>query len=72
MEAMQKIQYVTYCEGDYVVARGLNLEISSFGSTEEDAAQNFQEAVALYFEDSVVEALTPATDIRAREFAINA
>ena len=69
---MQKVQYITYREGDYTVARGLNLEISSFGNTEDEATANFKEAVDLYFEDSSVEKLPVALDIHVREVAVNA
>lgn len=69
---MQKVQYVTYREGEYVVARGLNLEISSFGQTDDEATANFKEAVDLYFEDSAPENLPVALDIHVREFAVNA
>ena len=41
---------VAWREGDYFVARCLNVEVSSFGNTYEEAMQNLQEAVELYCE----------------------
>jgi predicted RNase H-like HicB family nuclease len=39
-------------EGDYYVAQCLNIDISSFGNTKEEALANLQEALELYFEDN--------------------
>jgi predicted RNase H-like HicB family nuclease len=39
-------------EGDYFVAQCLNIDISSFGNTKEEALSNLQEALELYFEDN--------------------
>lgn len=36
------------------MAQCLNVEVSSFGNTKEDALANLQEALELYFEDSPV------------------
>ena len=38
-------------EGDHFVAQCLNIDVSSFGDTKEEALSNLQEALALYFED---------------------
>ena len=39
-------------EGDYFVAQCLNIDISSFGDTKQEALNNLQEALELYFEDN--------------------
>jgi len=39
-------------EGNYYVAQNLNVEVSSFGDTKEEALLNLQEALELYFEDN--------------------
>lgn len=39
-------------EGDYYVAQCLNVDVSSFGNTREDALSNLQEALELFFEDN--------------------
>ena len=47
-----KINNVVWKEGDYFVAQCLNIDISSFGTTKEEALANLQEALELYFEDN--------------------
>ena len=51
---MKKIvlQYVVWKEGKYYVAQCLNIDISSFGKSKEDALNNLDEALSLYFEDA--------------------
>ena len=48
---MKKIKYVIYKEGKYYVSQCLNVDISSFGSTIDEASSNLKEALLLYFED---------------------
>lgn len=43
---------IVWKEGDYYVAQCLNVDISSFGNTKEEALVNLQEAIELYFEDA--------------------
>jgi len=38
-------------EDKYFVAQCLNVEVSSFGESKEEALTNLQEALELYFED---------------------
>ena len=45
-------QTVVWKEGKYFVAQCLNVDISSFGDSKEDAIKNLDEALSLYFEDS--------------------
>ena len=49
---MRAIKFCVYKEPPYYVAQCLNVEVSSFGSTVEEAIANLKEAVELYFEDS--------------------
>lgn len=42
---------VIYQEDDCWVAQALNVEVSSFGDTREEARAAIQEALELYFED---------------------
>jgi predicted RNase H-like HicB family nuclease len=44
-------QNVVWKEGDFYVAQCLNVEVSSFGSSREEALKNLEEALELYFED---------------------
>lgn len=45
-------QSVVYREGKYYVAQCLNVDVSSFGETEQEALTNLQEALELYLEDA--------------------
>lgn len=45
------LQNVVWKEGAHFVAQCLNIDISSFGDTREDALSNLDEAINLYFED---------------------
>jgi predicted RNase H-like HicB family nuclease len=44
------MNYVIYREDEFFVAQCLNVDVSSFGSTREEAVANLKEAVELYFE----------------------
>lgn len=46
------IKSVVWQEGKYYVAQCLNVEVSSFGETRQEALANLDEALDLYFEDS--------------------
>jgi predicted RNase H-like HicB family nuclease len=49
---IKKIKYVIFKEDKYFVSQGLNVDVSSFGNTIQEAIDNLNEALALYFEDS--------------------
>ena len=49
---MRTIEVVLYREGAVWVAQALNVDISSFGDTREEALSAIQEALELYFEDA--------------------
>ncbi len=44
------LKYIIYREGKYFVAQCLNVDVSSFGKTIEEAQNNIKEALELYFE----------------------
>jgi len=46
-----KLKYIIYREGKYFVAQCLNVDVSSFGDSIQDAQNNLKEALDLYFED---------------------
>ena len=48
------LKNIVWKEGDFYVARCLNVEVSSFGDTKGAALKNLQEALDLYFEDMPV------------------
>ena len=45
------LENVVWKEGKYYVAQCLNIDISSFGESREDALKNLDEAINLYLED---------------------
>ena len=54
---MKEINYVVWKEDSYYVSQCLNVEVSSFGITIDEAIKNLIEAVELYFEDEKTEYL---------------
>lgn len=48
---MKEFDYVVWQEDKYHVALCINVEISSFGESEDEAVKNLKEAVELYFDD---------------------
>ncbi|MVN20777.1 type II toxin-antitoxin system HicB family antitoxin [Mucilaginibacter arboris] len=53
------LENIVWKEDKYYVAKCLNVEVSSFGESKEEALANLQEALELYFEDEEVIDLTP-------------
>ena len=45
---MTEINYVVWKEGKYFVSKCINVEVSSFGETIDEAISNLKEAVELY------------------------
>lgn len=52
---MKEYDYVVWQEGKYYVSQCLNVNVSSFGETIDEAISNLKEAVELYFEDETIE-----------------
>jgi predicted RNase H-like HicB family nuclease len=48
---MKNIKYTIHKEGEHYVAQCMNVDVSSFGSTIEEAIASLTEAVELYLED---------------------
>ena len=46
------LQNIVWQEGKYFVAQCLNVEVSGFGESKEEALANLAEALELYFEDT--------------------
>ena len=57
-----QLKNIVWQEGQYFVAQCLNVEVSSFGETKEEALLNLEEALALYFEDMPPQNLTEVTN----------
>ena len=51
------LKNIVWEEGAYFVAQCLNVEVSSFGNSKEDALKNLEEALSLYFEDEANDTL---------------
>jgi predicted RNase H-like HicB family nuclease len=49
--AMKNIKYVVHKEDKYYVSQCLNVDVSSFGKSKEEAISALKEAVSLYFEN---------------------
>jgi len=48
---IKKLKYIVQKEGKYYVSQVLNVDVSSFGDTVQEAIDNLNEALILYFED---------------------
>lgn len=46
------LQNIVWQEGKHFVAQCLNVEVSSFGESKDEALANLTEALELYFEDT--------------------
>ena len=52
---MRAIKYCVVKEPPYYVAQCLNVDVSSFGTSIEEAVANLKEALELYYEDAAAE-----------------
>ncbi|PIP41531.1 MAG: HicB family protein [Desulfobacterales bacterium CG23_combo_of_CG06-09_8_20_14_all_51_8] len=48
---MRSLKYVVYREGKYFVSQCLNVDVSSFGKSIDEAVTNLKDAVALSLKD---------------------
>jgi predicted RNase H-like HicB family nuclease len=55
---MKEMAYCVYREEEFYVAQCLNVDVSSFGATREEAVANLKEAVELYCEGEPADADT--------------
>ena len=53
------LKNVVWQEGKYFVAQCLNVDVSSFGETKEEALSNLNEALELFFEDASLNEVPP-------------
>lgn len=49
---MKSLKYIITKDGKFYVSRCLNVEVSSFGKTIDEAKSSLKEALDLYFEDN--------------------
>ena len=69
---MKAMAYCVYREEEFFVSQCLNVDVSSFGSTREEAVANLKEAVELYFEGEPSSAYTPVSDVAVGQEMVNA
>jgi predicted RNase H-like HicB family nuclease len=55
VKGLKEIDFILWQEGKYYVAQCLNIEVSSFGETVDEAIKNLKEAVELYLEGENIE-----------------
>lgn len=48
---VKTLKYIVQKEGKYYVSQCLNVDVSSFGNSVQEAIDNLNEALMLYFED---------------------
>jgi predicted RNase H-like HicB family nuclease len=66
------IEVVIYREEDQWVAQALNVDVSSFGTTPEEARSAIKEALELYFEDQPDAEIPEVTDTRVEHLSVQA
>ncbi len=69
---MKQMAYVVYREDDFMVAQCLNVDVSSFGATREEAVANLKEAVELYFDNEPNLAFSTVAEMNVGEELVNA
>jgi len=69
---MRTIKFCILKEPPYYVAQCLNVEVSSFGSTVEEAIGNLKEAVELYFEDASADSWRAVEEVLLGEAQVHA
>lgn len=69
---MKQMAYVIYREDEFVVAQCLNVDVSSFGSTREEAIANLKEAVELYCESEPDSGYISVSDLNVGQELVNA
>ena len=72
VDRMKTMAYCVYREDEFFVAQCLNLDVSSFGSTREEAVANLKEAVELHLDGEPSSAFTPVKDAAVGQELVNA
>ena len=67
---MQSIEVVLYKENEVWVAQALNVDVSSFGDTREEARSAIQEALELYFEDAESADVIEVSDVKVETVSV--
>ena len=67
---MRNVQMVLYREEDLWFAHALNVDVSSFADTREEARSAIQEALILYCEDAQDGEVTEVSDVMVETVSI--
>jgi predicted RNase H-like HicB family nuclease len=70
--SMKQISYCVYREDEFYVSQCLNVDVSSFGTTREEAVASLKEAVELYFEGESAGDFSAVTDAAVGQELVNA
>tara|TARA_B100000614_G_C14430389_1_gene445853 strand:- start:426 stop:680 length:255 start_codon:yes stop_codon:yes gene_type:complete len=68
----QSVKYCIYKQDGFYVAQCLNVDVSSFGETVEEAIFNIKEALELYFEDADPSAYQSVEEVLIGESLVSA
>jgi predicted RNase H-like HicB family nuclease len=69
---MRRLEVVLYREGQHWVAQALNVDVSSFGETRDDARAAITEALELYFEDAPDAEVVEVAEAQVEEIIVEA
>jgi predicted RNase H-like HicB family nuclease len=64
------VQTVVFREGKHYVAQCLDVDVSSFGDSEDDALANLREALELYFEDAPADSVAKVEGPEVRRLTL--
>ena len=70
MAAVRTIEVVFYRDRKAWVAQALNVDVSSFGDTREDARASIREALELYFEDAGDAEVIQVAEVRVETVSV--
>lgn len=67
---MKQVHSVVWKEGEWYVAKALEVEVTSQGKTQNEALNNLKEALELYFEDQTEVELAPVQKPKLQDLSI--
>ena len=67
---MRTVEVVFYRDGKTWVAQALNVDVSSFGDTREEARTAIKEALELYFEDATGQEIIQVAEVEVETLSV--
>ena len=67
---MRTVEVVFYRDGQTWVAQALNVDVSSFGDTREEARTAIKEALELYFEDATGQEIIQVAEVEVETLSV--